>query len=112
MFVQTDKEFQETYMTYKYSEIDHGNYTKTFDAGKYAGDIPDTVDWRTSNAVTSITNQVCTILSNTHTYVTSKIVVSSLLTFELVALSCLSIKSQLRMYYSLEHQQISDIYRE
>ena len=96
-------------MTYKYSEIDHGNYTKTFDAGKYAGDIPDSVDWRTSNAVTSITNQV---LSNTHTYVTSKIVVSSLLTFELVALSCLSIKSQLRMYYSFEHQQISDIYRE
>ena len=96
-------------MTYKYSEIDHENYTKTFDAGKYVGDIPDSVDWRTSNAVTSITNQV---LSNTHTYVTSKIVVSSLLTFELLALSCLSIKSQLRMYYSLEHQQISDIYRE
>ena len=75
MFVQTDKEFQETYMTYKYSEIDHGNYTKTFDASKYVGDIPDSVDWRTSNAVTSITNQV---LSNTHTYVTSSFFVADL----------------------------------
>ena len=63
-------------MTYKYSEIDHGNYTKTFDAGKYVGDIPDTVDWRTSNAVTSIANQVCTILSNTHTYVTYRALLS------------------------------------
>ena len=56
-------------MTYKYSEIDHGNYTKTFDAGKYVGDIPDSVDWRTSNAVTSITNQVCIYHTFKHSYI-------------------------------------------
>ena len=44
------------YMTYQ--EIDHGNYTKIFDASKYSADIPASVDWRTSNAVTSIKNQV------------------------------------------------------
>ena len=53
---QTDKEFEETYLTYR--EIDHGNYTKVFDANQYSADIPDTVDWRTSNAVTGIKNQV------------------------------------------------------
>ena len=44
-------------MTYR--EIDHGNYTKVFDASQYDSvTLPDSVDWRTSNAVTSIKYQV------------------------------------------------------
>ena len=46
-------------MTYR--EIDHGNYTKIFDSSQYS-DLPDSVDWRTSNAVTDIKNQVNCLL--------------------------------------------------
>ena len=38
--------------------VDHGNYTKVFDSSQYSGNLPDTVDWRTKNAVTDIKNQV------------------------------------------------------
>lgn len=44
------------YMTYR--ESDHGNYTKVFDHSQYSADLPETVDWRTSNAVTGIKYQV------------------------------------------------------
>ena len=40
--------------------VDHGNYTKLFNAADYSGDLPDTVDWRTKNAVNDIKNQVST----------------------------------------------------
>ena len=41
-----------------YKSLDHGNYTKLFDSKQYSSDLPDTVDWRTKNAVTGIKNQV------------------------------------------------------
>ena len=49
------------YLTYR-QDIDHGNYTKVFDASQYSADIPDTVDWRTSNAVTGIKTQVISVM--------------------------------------------------
>ena len=55
---QTDKEYQEMYMTHRVA--DHGNYTKVFDRSPYSAYLPDSVDWRTSNAVTSIKYQVHT----------------------------------------------------
>ena len=54
--VQTDAEYEEL-LTYR--SIDHGNYTKVFDASQYSGDYPDNVDWRTKNAVTDVKDQVC-----------------------------------------------------
>ena len=32
---------------------------KVFNASHYSGDLPESVDWRTNNAVTSIKDQVC-----------------------------------------------------
>ena len=55
IIIQTDKEYEEMYMTYR--EIDHGNYTKVFDRSQYSADLPESVDWRTSNAVTDIKYQ-------------------------------------------------------
>ena len=43
------------YMTYKPSGK---RSTKVFDASQYSGNLPESVDWRTNNAVTSIKNQV------------------------------------------------------
>ena len=34
------------------------NSTKVFDASQYSGNLPESVDWRTNNAVTSIKDQV------------------------------------------------------
>ena len=59
--LQTDAEYEEMYMTYR--SIDHGNYTKVYQPSHYSGNLPDTVDWRTNNAVTGIKNQVNTLLS-------------------------------------------------
>ena len=44
-------------MTYK--DIDHGNYTKVFNPAHYSSNLPESVDWRTNNAVTSVKDQVC-----------------------------------------------------
>ena len=41
-----------------YHDIDHGNYTKVYDRSHYSAYLPDSVDWRTSNAVTGVKNQV------------------------------------------------------
>jgi len=41
-----------------YHDIDHGNYTKVYDRSQYSAYLPDSVDWRTSNAVTGVKNQV------------------------------------------------------
>lgn len=55
-------------MTYK--QTDNGNYTKVFDSSNYGGNLPETVDWRTSNAVTDIKNQVKYIHTiSIHSYV-------------------------------------------
>ena len=42
-------------MTYKPSGK---RSTRVFDASQYSGNLPESVDWRTNNAVTSIKNQV------------------------------------------------------
>ena len=53
---QTDVEYMEQYMTYK--NPGQGNYTKVFNPAHYSGDLPESVDWRTNNAVTDIKDQV------------------------------------------------------
>ena len=52
-------EYMEKLMTYKTSPI-QGNYTKLFNRAHYSQDIPESVDWRTNNAVTNIKDQVYT----------------------------------------------------
>lgn len=49
------------YMTYQ--KTDRGNYTKIFDRSQYSSN-PDSVDWRTSNAVTSIKSQVSVLMQS------------------------------------------------
>ena len=56
VLMQTDAEYGELYMTYK--NTDHGNYTKVFDPSHYSSDLPESVDWRTLNAVTGVKDQV------------------------------------------------------
>nr|CAM57981.1 silicatein alpha [Geodia cydonium] len=51
----TDAEYEEIYSTY--CDIDHGNYTKVYDPSRYSSTLPDAIDWRTNNAVTSIKDQ-------------------------------------------------------
>ena len=46
-------------MTYKPSGK---RSTKVFDASQYSGNLPQSVDWRTNNAVTSIKDQVKLLL--------------------------------------------------
>ena len=53
---QTDAEYEEMYMTYR--NIDHGNYTKVYEPSLHGQDLPEAVDWRTNNAVTSVKDQV------------------------------------------------------
>ena len=48
-------------MTYR--SIDYGNYTKVYQPSHYSGNLPESVDWRTNNAVTGIKDQVNTLLS-------------------------------------------------
>ena len=52
---QTDAEFREQQLTYVKNS---GNYTKVFEASFDSSSYPESVDWRTKNAVTSIKNQV------------------------------------------------------
>ena len=56
---QTDAEYEETYTTYHGS--DHGNYTKLYDPSQHSSNLPETVDWRTNNAVTPVKDQVTPI---------------------------------------------------
>ena len=45
------------YSTYR--DIDHGNYTKVYNpTSGYSDNLPDSVDWRTNNAVTGVKDQV------------------------------------------------------
>ena len=56
--LQTDAEYEQL-LTYR--TVDHGNYTNkpnVFSAAQYSSNLPETVDWRTKNAVTGIKNQV------------------------------------------------------
>ena len=53
---KTDAEYEQMYSTYR--GIDHGNYTKVYDPSLYSDNLPDTVDWRTNNAVTGVKDQV------------------------------------------------------
>ncbi|CAI8023152.1 Silicatein [Geodia barretti] len=52
----TDAEYEEMYSTYR--GIDHGNYTKVYDPSHYSSNLPESIDWRTINAVTSVKDQV------------------------------------------------------
>lgn len=52
---QTEAEFREQQLTYVKNS---GNYTKVFDASSDSSSYPESVDWRTKNAVTSVKNQV------------------------------------------------------
>lgn len=63
------------YMTYQ--KNNKGNYTKVFDRSQYSS-IPDSVDWRTSNAVTSVKYQVsmCKATANLFLNVKSYILLS------------------------------------
>ena len=53
---KTDAEYEEMYSTYR--GIDHGNYTKVYDPSHYSSNLPESIDWRTINAVTSVKDQV------------------------------------------------------
>ncbi|CAI8023144.1 Silicatein [Geodia barretti] len=50
----TNAEYNEMYMTYRPGGR---NTTKMHDASQYSGNLPESVDWRTNNAVTSIKDQ-------------------------------------------------------
>ena len=54
---QTDVEYKELLMTYQRRRYIPG--AKVFNASHYSEDLPESVDWRTNNAVTSIKDQVC-----------------------------------------------------
>ena len=53
---QSDTEFSDLYLR----RISNENYTsaKLFDASVYGGDLPESIDWRSKGAVSSIKNQV------------------------------------------------------
>ena len=56
--IQTDAEYADMFLTYK-RDAGQGNYTKLFNRAQYSLDLPESVDWRTNNAVTGIKDQVC-----------------------------------------------------
>ena len=54
---QTDAEYKEIFLTYKKGKT--LAKTKVFNSSHYAGNLPESVDWRTNNAVTGVKDQVC-----------------------------------------------------
>ena len=49
-------------MTYR-RNTGQGNYTKLYNPADFSLDLPESVDWRTNNAVTNIKDQVRTHLN-------------------------------------------------
>ena len=59
---QTDVEYNELLMTYQRRRYMPG--AMVFNASHYSANLPESVDWRTNNAVTSIKDQVREKLQN------------------------------------------------
>ena len=58
--IQTDAEYMEQYMTYRRRNVRQmqGNFTKLYNPTQYPVELPESVDWRTNNAVTDVKDQV------------------------------------------------------
>ena len=57
LFVQSDTEYRDQYLTYN-SSRPHNESVKLFDPTSYTDYIPEYVDWRTMSAVTAVKRQV------------------------------------------------------
>ncbi|CAI8032372.1 Silicatein [Geodia barretti] len=55
----TEVEYEKRYMTYR-RNTGQGNYTKLHNPADFSLDLPESVDWRTNNAITNIKDQVRT----------------------------------------------------
>ncbi len=64
--LQTDAEFKELYLTYKPGNYTHRAHSKVFEPDPYQ-DYPESIDWRTKNAVTGIKNQVANFHCSVYT---------------------------------------------